>query len=336
MSTNSAGVHPSLQNHGLRLVIAVVGASILGMAINDYLVVLLGPVIAAALLVPGQPAGPPGKLLAIPVIMWVLGQAVLVVAALLADNTDVLILVFTGLIFLAFYRDATKGPDALIGLALIVLVAIGTFAATSITAAAILVDGLAMGALAAALSTLFAHAVLPSKAEATEKPEPELSRSPLRESLGRTAILMALFGYFVITEKHDSLYILITAVTVLRLSSAAQGAMGLIAANIIGGAIALFAAVFISTNPSELFGFILFAAMVLSLGLAAESGGTIGALAKGATGISIILLVIALAPSDGSEAYFSRVVEIFLTAAFVLLGRCIVDAPPEDTKTATA
>jgi len=336
MSTDSAGVHPALKNHGLRLVIAVVGASALGLVINDYLVVLLGPIIAAALVAPGQPAAPPGKLLAIPVIMWILGQIVLAVTALLASNTDVLVLVFTGFVFLAFYRDATKGPDALIGLALIVLVAIGTFAATSITAAAILVDGLAMGALAAALSTLFAHVVLPSKAEATEKPESELSRSPLRESLGRTAILMALFGYFVITEKHDSLYILITAVTVLRLSSAAQGAMGLIAANIIGGAIALVAAVFISTNPSELFGFILFAAMVLSLGLAAEAGGTIGALAKGATGISIILLVIALAPSDGSEAYFSRVVEIFLTAAFVLLGRCIVDAPPEDTETATA
>jgi hypothetical protein len=335
MSTNSAGIHPSLQNHGLRLLIAVVGASVFGMVINDYLVVLLGPVIAAALLAPGEPAAPPGKLLVIPLIMWILGQAVLAVTALLASNTDVLVLVFTGFTFMAFYRDAVKGPDALIGLTLIVLVAISTFAATSITVAAILVDGLALGALAAALSTIFAHAVLLSKAEVTDKPEPEISRSPLRESIGRTAILMALFGYFVITEKHDSLYILITAVTVLRLPAAAQGAIGLIAANIIGGAISLFAAVFISTNPSELFGFILFYAMVLSLGLAAEAGGTIGALAKGATGISIILLVIALAPSDGSEAYFSRVVEIFLTAAFVLLGRCIVDAPPQDTQPAT-
>ena len=336
MSTKSSGIHPALRNHGLRLMIAIVGASALGLVINDYLVALLGPVIAAALVVPGQPAAPVGKLLAIPVVMWVLGQAVLLLAALLAKNTDVLVLVFTGLTFLAFHRDATKGPDALIGLALIVLVAIGTFAATSITAAAIMVDGLALGALAAALSTLFAFGVLPSQAEASHEPEAEISRSPLRESLGRTAILMTLFGYFVITGKHDSLYILITAVTVLRLSSAAQGALGLIAANIIGGAIALGAAVLISTNPSQLFGYILFAAMVLSLGLAAESGGTIGALAKGATGISIILLVIALAPSDGSEAYFSRVFEIFLTAAFVLLGRCIVDAPPQETESATA
>jgi hypothetical protein len=328
MSTDSTRVHPSLENHGLRLMIAVVGAAALGMAINDYLVALLGPVIAAALVVPGQPAAPPGKLLAIPVVMWILGQAVLAVTALLVSNTDVLVLVFTGFTFLAFHRDATKGPDALIGLALIVLVAIGTFAATSITAAAILVDGLALGALAAVLGTLFAYGVFPSKAEATAKPESEVSRSPLRESLGRTAILMVLFGYFVITEKHDSLYILITAVTVLRLPSAALGAMGLIAANIIGGAIALIAAVLISTNPSELFGIVLFAAMILSLGLAAERGGAFGALAKEATGISVILLVIALAPSDGSEAYLSRVFEIFLTAAFVLLGRCIVDAPP--------
>lgn len=93
MSTKSSGIHPALRNHGLRLMIAIVGASALGLVINDYLVALLGPVIAAALLVPGQPAAPVGKLLAIPVVMWVLGQAVLLLAALLAKNTDVLVLV---------------------------------------------------------------------------------------------------------------------------------------------------------------------------------------------------------------------------------------------------
>jgi hypothetical protein len=328
MSTRPSGVHPALENHGLRLMIAVVGAAAFGLAIGNYPAAFLGPIIAVSLMAPGQPAPAAGKFLALPLMVWLLALLVDLVTSVLAADSDVLLAFFTGLFFLIFYADALKGPSPIGGLVLIVLVAVGTFSANAPIGAPLLVEALAPGALGAVVSTLLAHALLPAKGVLPERDRPQPSSAPLRESLGRTAMLMALFGYFIVTGKFDGMYILVTAVAVLRLPAAAQGGVGLIASNVIGGAIALVAATLIATDPSQLFALLLFAAVVLCLGLAAESGGARAQIAKGATSTAIILMVIALASTGGSEAYFSRVVEVALTVAYVLLGRAVLDAPP--------
>lgn len=329
MSTESKAIHPALENHGLRLMIAVVGAAVFGLAIGNYLVAFLGPVVAVSLMAPGQPAPAIGKFLILPLIIWLLADAVNVITLFLSAYSDVLLLSYAGLFFLIFHQDAVKGPGPVAGLVMIVLVAVGTFSAALPTGASFLVNALALGTLAAVLGALLAHAAFPNNAALPEKELPQPSTAPLRESLGRTILFMILFGYFVLTGKFDSLYILVTAVAVLRLPTAAQGGIGLVLSNLIGGAIALVAAALIATDPSDLFAILLFAAMVLSLGLAAEVGGARAAIAKGATGAAIILMVISLAPADGSEAYFSRVVEIAITVGYVLLGRALMDAPPK-------
>ena len=327
MSTESKAIHPALENHGLRLMIAVVGAAVFGLAIGNYLVAFLGPVVAVSLMAPGQPAPAIGKFLILPLIIWLLAGAVNVITLFLSGYSDVLLLVYAGLFFLIFHQDAVKGPGPIAGLIMIVLVAVGTFSSALTIGASFLVDALGLGTLAAVLGALLAHALFPLKGALPDEEQPQPSPAPLRESLGRTVLLMILFGYFIVTGKFDSLYILVTAVAVLRLPAATQGGVGLVLANIIGGAIALIAATLIATDPSDLFALLLFAAMVLSLGLAAEGGGARAAIAKGATGTAIILMVISLAPADGSDAYFSRVLEIAMTVAYVLLGRMLVDAP---------
>lgn len=309
--------------------VAVVGAAAFGLAIDNNLVAFLGPVVAVSLMAPGQPAPATAKFLALPLIIWLVAGAVDVITVFLSANSDVLLLFYAGLFFLIFHQDAIKGPAPVLGLIMIVLVTVGTVSAGSPIGASFLVDALGQGTLAAVLGALLAHAVFPLKGTLPDEDRVQPSGAPLRESVGRTILLMILFGYFIVTVKFDSLYILVTAVAVLRLPAAAQGGIGLVLANIIGGAIAMVAATLISTDPSDLFAMMLFAAMVLSLGLTAEGGGARAAIAKGATATAIILMVISLAPADGSDAYFSRVVEVAMTVAYVLLGRALVDVAAE-------
>ncbi len=329
---------PELAGHGLRLMIAAVAAVAAGLWLNNQLVAFLAPILVVALLQPGSAAPKLGQIVVMPLAIWLLASAIGMLAGHLAERDDVLSVIFALAIFLCLRRDAQHGRSPVIGLVMIVLVMVGTMSANAASIAGDMIDALAIGAFVALAANTLAHAVVPLRttARTAQIVTPPTTPTPLSETLGHTAILMSLVIYFLVNDKADSFYILVAAVTVLRLPSPAQGAAGLVVANLIGGGVALCAAVLIEATPSSLFGMVLFAAMMICFGLAAEDGGARAALAQGAATTAIILLVLALAPLDGSTAYVNRVVEIAATVAFVILGRALLDAPPKGSANAPA
>jgi len=327
MSAETFAAHTPLHNHGLRLTIACVVAATMAMAINNLLAAIIAPIFVAALLAPGAPS-PPVRMFVLPAIIWVVGTLVDTIATFLSGDKDVLLAFYAWVIFLCFFDDTKAGPKPATGLILIVLVIVGTLSSAAPVSTSALVDALGLAAVLALVAIIIAHGLAPGGSMGKDVVAAKPSNHPLRESLGRTALLMVLVGYYVMTEKAGGLYVLVAAASVLRLPAASRGALGLVVANIVGGAVALSAAMLMSVTPSTMFDFVLFAAMVLGLGLAAEAGGKLGNLATGATGVTIILLTVALISNDETGAYITRVVDIALSVTYVLLGRAVLD-PPE-------
>ncbi|MBT6204804.1 MAG: hypothetical protein P8Q36_01095 [Alphaproteobacteria bacterium] len=335
MSAEASAAYPPFHNHGLRLTIACVSAAVMAMAINNLLAAIVAPIFVAALLAPGAPA-PPVRMFVLPAIIWVVGFLVDTATIFLGDNKDVLLAFYAWVIFLCFWDDTKAGPKPATGLILIVLVMVGTLSSASPVSTSALVDALALAAALALVAIIIAHGLAPGGLMEKDVVAAKPSSHPLRESLGRTALLMVLVSFYIMTEITGGLYVLVAAATILRLPAASRGALGLVAANIVGGAVALSAALFMAVTPSTMFDVVLFAAMVLGLGLAAEAGGKLGNLAKGATGVTIILLTIALISNDETGAYFTRVFEITLSVTYVLLGRAVLDPPDPIENTSSA
>jgi hypothetical protein len=260
------------------------------------------------------------------VLIWAVGVSTGWVAASLATKQDILVLVFTAVVFLCFLRDAKVGPTPTIGLVLVVLVLVGTMGANAAPLADQLIVAMSVAVLAAMLAIAVAHAIIPSPV-AVRNAGPRalaLPGRPIADALLRTIILMPLVVGYLAADKVGGFYVLIAAITVLRVPRPELAGLGLIAANMLGGAAALVAAVLILATPSPLFAMVVLALLALSLGLVAERGGSSAALAHDATGPAIIILMLALAPLDGSDLYVSRIVEIAATVLYVLLAQALL------------
>lgn len=314
--------------HGLRFAIAVTGAVAIALAISDAFAAFIAPILAVALVQPGGGTPPPLRTIALPLVLWLLATVVAAVTTTLASHPDVLIVTLAAVVFAAFRREASRGPSEAVGLGLTILAVVVPFGAALPSQVATIVDALGLGALAAALALLLAHALVPDRT-AREAPAPRPpAGTALRESLGRTVVLTALLAWYVLDGKTDQIYILITALAILRLPQPTKTGTGLVAAAALGGLAALAAALLMVATPSPLFDLVLFAAMVLCFGLVAEGGGPRAALAQGAASTAIILLAIALTEADGSAAYLTRVGDIALTAIAVGLARLLFERPP--------
>jgi len=325
--TSARAVQPGLEHHGLRLMLAVGGALLAGMQCNNPLAALLAPILAAIVMAPGSAPPALPKVIAGPIAVWVGAGAIAAVATFLAERDATLLALLAAAIFLCFRNDARKGPSPLTGLILILIVAVGPMSASAAAIADDLVNGMALGLLLAMLAAIVAHAVFPARGTAAATAvsfEPDTS---LREPLGKTIIMMILVIWFVTTNKTDGLYILITAVTVLRMPRVGNVAAGLVASNFVGGALAIGVAGLVLLTPGALFAYVSFAAMILVLGLVIESGGTRGAIAQGAVSVAIILYLLTVLPVDSGGAYVDRVIEIAATMLYVILGRALLVAP---------
>lgn len=328
MSTDNAAAvgAGSAEGHGLRLMTAVVLATVAGMIYGDLLVTFLAPVFVTMFAAPDAPAPPLKRAVVLALLVWLIAAIAGEVAAFFSGHTDVLVLLFAAFILLCFRRDALVGPTPTIGLVLVMGVVAGTMSASAAPVAQQLIEALPVAVLASMFAIMIAHAIVPHRGGlGAYQTEPmATSDQPLRDAIVRTLILLPLVIGYLVAGKTDGFYILITAIAVLRVPQPEHAAIGLIAANVLGGAIALFAAMLIFMVPSPLFGLIILAILALSLGLLVEHGGKRGMLAHAAAGPAIIMLMLALAPLDGSEVYFTRVVEIIATVIYVLLAQTLL------------
>lgn len=328
MSTDRAPrrVQPGLEHHGLRLTLAVMAALLVGMGFSNPLIALVGPLFAAVMMAPGSP--PPGaaKLIVAPVAIWLICATIATVAAFLAEQDAVLLFLMAATVFQCFRMDAVRGPSPITALLLILLVTVGPMSAAAASFAGDLVEAMSWSAFVAMLATAFAHAVMPVRHEAAARAGPAfVPDERLRGPLGKTAILMLLVGWFIVTGKSDALYILVTAATVLRMPRSTHIAAGLVASNFVGGSLAMILGGLAVVVSGDLFTAVVFAAMILVLGLVIEGGGTRGLIAQGAVSAAIILFAMTVMPADGAGAYVTRVLEIAATMIFVILGRTLVD-----------
>lgn len=318
---------PALHHHGLRLTLAVVAALLAGWYLDNMLVVLLAPILTVIVLAPGAGAPGPAAAIAGPLAIWLAAGAIAVAATFLADRDGTLLALIAAAVFLCFRHDARKGARPLTGMVLMLVVIVAPTSAAAPPLAAGLVDAIALGLLIAMFAAILAHILLPGPPPAAQDRQVAIPDNGLRIPLGQTAILMVLVGWFILTDKTGGLYILIAAVTVLRMPRANNAAIGLVASNLLGGALAIAVAGLAITTPGGLFTVVLFAAMILVLGLMIETGGTRGAIAQGAVLVAIILFVIGMLPVDGSSAYIERVGEVAATMLYIVLGRLAIEPP---------
>ena len=260
-------------------------------------------------------------------VIWVVGTATGSLSAFFSNQQTVLVLLFASAIFVCFLRDATIGPTPAIGLVLVVLVVAGTMSANFAPLADQVITALPIAVLISMVALMVAHAIVQSTADVVgAAPTAEGAESPVRDALIRTIILLPLVIWFLSADKVGSFYILIAAIAVLRVPKPQNVALALVAANFLGGAVALVAAMLIFVTPSPLFGIIVLALLALGLGLMVEQGGTRGLLAHAAAGPAMIMLMLALSVLDGSDVYVSRVVDIAATVLYVLLALALLSS----------
>ena len=325
--TASGALSNPLEGHGLRLMIAVVLAMLAGVIHGDFLVVFMAPVFVTMFAAPDGPAPTLTKAAAIALLVWVTGLATGGIGDFFSNHQSVLVLFFATGIFACFLRDALVGPRPAIGLILVVMVIAGTMSANFAPLAKDVINALPVAVLFSMGAIMFAHAIVPSTADVTGvEPPGEAAEAPVRDALMRTAILLPLIIWFLATGKVGSFYILIVAISVLRVPKPETVALALVAANFLGGAIALIAATLIFITPSPLFGVIVLALMALGLGLMVEQGGVRGKLANAAAGPAMIMLMLALSVLDGSDVYISRVLEIAASVLYVILAMALLSS----------
>lgn len=326
MSTDGAAIGRA-NGHGLRLTIAVVLAFLIGAVLDDVLVMFLAPVFVTMFAAPNAPGPTWVAAATVTVLIWLAVTATAAVTSFFTLHSTVLVLLLTAFVFLCFWRDAVAGPKPMVGLVLVVAVVVATMTASAAPLAAAVVAALPVAVLISMIAIMIAHALIPAEPEPGATP-PDMGPSvrPLRDAALRTLILLPLIVGFLATGRASGFYVLIVAIAVLRVPRPDRAALGLVAANVLGGALAIAAATLVLITPSALFGVTVLAVLVLGLGLVVEGGGPRAQLAQAATGPAVILLMIALAPVDGGEAYANRVVEIVLTLAYVLLAQTLLGA----------
>jgi hypothetical protein len=325
MSTEASSPRP-FEDYSLRLTIAVLTSALVGLAIDNVFATLIAPVFATMFATPGTAPPGLGRAVLMAAVLWVVSTLTQALTGFFAAHLDMLVVMFAASIYWCFWVDASKGRKPMTGLVLMIFVLVGTMNANAAPLADLVTDTLPLSAFVAMVGVMFAHAVVPQRAAylAGQQAEAPHAPYPVRDAVARTLILLPLIVWFLAAQKTGNFYILITAIAVLRVPRPSHVALGAIATNALGGAAALVAAFLITAIPSSLFGIVILALLMLTLGLMVEGGGARGQLAYGATGPAVILLMLSLAPLDGTEVFIDRVVLIAATVVYVVLAQVLL------------
>ncbi len=183
---------------------------------------------------------------------------------------------------------------------------------------------IAVGAMLAAVVTAWLmHAAFPDSAS-TEPAVPAPTMEPhaaARAALIGTLVLMPLL-LLLIGYESAAVVVTVTALSLLKAASAQEStrtALGLLAANVIGGAVAVAAYAAITAAPTLAMLAAVMLAVALAFGGRIALGGQAAALATAGCIVALLLVGMGLSPfTDSASAFGTRLVQVLLASAYTV------------------
>ena len=182
---------------------------------------------------------------------------------------------------------------------------------------------IAVGAmLVAVLTAWLVHAAFPDPAHAEPPSAPTMephaaARAALIGTLVVVPLLLLLLGY-----ESAAVVATVTALSLLKAVSSQEStraALGLLAANVIGGAVAVAAYAAIMAAPTLAMLAAVMLAVALAFGGRIALGGQAAALASAACVAAVLLLGMGLSPfTDSATAFGTRLVQVLLASAYTV------------------
>lgn len=311
----------SAERHALRIAGAVALPFVAGEVLG-WSMPFLASIFALQLVGARQP--PPTLRAALAAVLGI--GAAFAAAIVLTAITGPHPLVFTlgaGLaVFGGLYAQARKGG----GFWFILLIAICAtpLLANQSEGLAVSFLGIAVGAMLVAVITAWlVHAAFPDPAHAEPPPAPATmephaaARAALIGTLVVIPLLLLLLG-------HESAAVVatVTALSLLKAASSQEStraALGLLAANVIGGAVAVAAYAAIMAAPTLAMLAAVMLAVALAFGGRIALGGQAAALATAACIVAVLLVGMGLSPfTDSATAFGTRLVQVLLASAYTV------------------
>jgi hypothetical protein len=199
--------------------------------------------------------------------------------------------------------------------------------------------GVAVAAMATAIATSWLmHAAFPDPEEAPPPgPPPTMDQaSAARMALIGTLVMMPLM-LLLLGNESSAVVIAVTALSILKASSpqgGARAALGLLAANLVAGAVAVGAYALVSAVPTLAMLAAATVAVSLAFGAVIAMGGERAALASAACAAAVLLFGSGLSPLyDSGTAFVDRLTNVlvasaYTVAAYILLERLLTRRSP--------
>jgi len=314
----------SAQRHALRIAGAVALPFLAGEVLG-WRMPFLGSIFALQLVGARQP--PPTLRAALAAVLGIGAAfaAAIVLTAITLPHPVVFTLGAGLAVFGGLYAQARKGG----GFWFILLIAICAtpLLANQSEGLAVSFLWIAVGAMLVAVITAWlVHAAFPDPAEAPGKDaapplptmEPQAAaRAALIGTLVLMPLLLLLLGY-----ESAAVVATVTALSLLKAASSQEStraALGLLAANVIGGAVAVAAYALITAAPTLAMLAAVMLAVALAFGGRIALGGQAAALASGACVVAVLLVGMGLSPfTDSATAFGTRVVQVLLASAYTV------------------
>jgi len=335
MSSNSAaapdgGLNFSAESGrraALRLAFGVTACFAIVEALN-WDATFLAPMLAANMLVkPRPPTFAQGFVV---VVLFALStSAVLALTTALISNAPVLILALMLLLYLCFYAHRRGAPEVATLLPQISAVSLPIVAVLSPEGASAFATTLVSAGVVALLTVWAAHAAFPApvteSAASTSAVDTILDQPAVaaRQALINTLILLPVLTWYILEASQVAVVVLIVIVTLLRQTDRQKGqgaALGLILGNVIGGVAAAFAYNLVLLGHTFLFFVTVCLAVSLMFAGRIATAGDRAPVFVIALGTFILLLGLGLSPLPGgsSEAFLSRLLNVFAASAYAI------------------
>ena len=326
MSTSGAAAAPTTADrvtsrHALRIAGGIALPFIVGEALG-WSAPFMASIFALQLLAVRQP---PMKLPAALVTVAALAVAFLasiVLTAIVLPYPAVFLLGAGLAVFGGLYGQARNGSPFWFIL-LVALVAIPLIAGNSEAIASGFV-GVAVKAMAIAVATAWVmHAAFPDPTEASPPgPPPTMDHAgAARMALVGTLVIMPLM-LLLVGNESAAVVIAVTALSILKSSSAqggARAALGLLAANVVAGAVAVGAYALVTVVPTLAMLAAAMIALALAFGGTIAMGGQRAALASAACAAAVLLFGSGLSPLyDSGTAFVDRLTNVLVASAYTV------------------
>jgi hypothetical protein len=297
---------------------------------NDWEFSFFAPMLAVQMLA-AMPAAPGIRQgIAIPIIIFVTTWLALAVSILFSGTPGVLLAIVGLVICWTFYGQRRGAPAAVMFLAQIAFCCVPVISTISTDLAETFSDALLRGSIAAVVTVWIAHLLFPVPKQPSSPAAPAPTPSGLepayaaRVAISDTLILIPLLLAFIIGGDINNIVILIITLNLLREVEPERSgriASGLLAGNVLGGALGVVAYQFVvlANNSILFFLLIVLATSLWFSGQFARGGlnAPVYAIAF-ATFLLILGLGVTPLPTGSEELFTVRILKIAIASAYAI------------------